>query len=172
MKPSCETRWLRCSWATVCCRGNHQLAEDVLQSVYVSVLDGRARFGGRSSFRTWLFAVVRNAARDQRRKRWWSRVVRLEFELLAELADSECGGNLKVDEDEELTIVRVALAKLPERQRQVVHLVFYEDLTVADAASVMGVTVGTARQHYARAKQSLKVLLNPLRNRTDESIFR
>jgi RNA polymerase sigma-70 factor (ECF subfamily) len=73
------------AWAMVCCRDREQ-AEEVLQSVYVKVLDGRAPYQGRSSIQTWLFAVIRNAATDHRRKQWWSRVLRLEFEALAELA--------------------------------------------------------------------------------------
>ena len=59
-----------------------------------------------------------------------------------------------------------------KEERQVAHLVFYEDLTVADAAEVMDVTVGTARQHYARAKQALKVELRHLWNQADEPITR
>ena len=149
------------AWAMVCCR-DRELAEEVLQSVYVRVLDGRATHDGRAAFRTWMFAVIRNAARDQQRKRWWSRVLRLEFESLVKLVDPTAGDHLSVDESADLSAVRAALGRLPERQRQVAHLVFYEDLTVAEAANVMGVTVGTARQHYARAKESLRVLLKPL----------
>lgn len=148
------------AWARVCCR-DRELAEEVLQSVYAKVLDGRAPHDGRSSFQTWLFAVIRNAALDQRRKRWWSRVVRLEFESLAELVDSKQTRPSGSSEDE-LTIIRAALGELPKRQREVTHLVFYEDLSVAEAAQVMGVSVGTARQHYARAKDALHDLLKRL----------
>ncbi|MBP89413.1 MAG: hypothetical protein CMJ64_22330 [Planctomycetaceae bacterium] len=80
------------AWAMVCCR-NYELAEEMLQSVYVKVLDGHATHGGRSSFRTWLFAVIRNAARDRRCRQWWSRVVRLELDSLAELVDSTGDGH-------------------------------------------------------------------------------
>ncbi|MBC8351874.1 MAG: RNA polymerase sigma factor [Planctomycetes bacterium] len=159
------------AWAMTCCR-DRELAEDVLQSVYVKVLGGDASYGQRSSFRTWLFAVIRNAARDQRRRQWWSRVVRLEFELLSELADSYQGDESGFDDRDELLVVRSALGNLPERQRQVTHLVFYEELTVAEAAKVMSVTVGTARQHYARAKEALRVSLRPLWSETNESIVR
>jgi RNA polymerase sigma-70 factor, ECF subfamily len=159
------------AWAVVCCR-DRELAEEVLQSVYARLLDGHAPHDGRSSFQTWLFAVIRNAARDQQRKRWWSRVLRLELNALDRLAGATQRGSSPANDEDELAIVRAALRTLPERQRQVVHLVFYEELTVVEAATVMGVTVGTARQHYARAKESLKVILRPLRNRMDESISR
>src|ERR1700682_339290 len=55
-------------WALGCCRRDPGEAEDVLQIVYLKVLDGKARFNGTASFKTWLFAGIRKTARDQRRR--------------------------------------------------------------------------------------------------------
>lgn len=157
------------AWAMTCCR-ERELAEDVLQSVYLKVLGGQACYEGRASLRTWLFTVIRNAARDRQRKRWWSRVVRLEFTSLAELSESQTEVDVRFEAEDESVLVREALRTLTERQREVAHLVFYEDLTVAESAEVMGVSIGSARQHYARAKDALRVSLKPLWNRRDEPV--
>src|SRR5262249_8714854 len=55
-------------WALNCCLRKHAQAEEVLQTVYLKILQGQACYRGESSFRTWLFAVIRNTAISERRK--------------------------------------------------------------------------------------------------------
>lgn len=136
------------AWARACARHD---AEDVLQTVYEKILTGRARFGGRSSLKTWLFGVIRLTALEHRRRAW------LRALRLAPL-DREPAGPPPPASDDARAILS-ALAQLPERQRQIVHLVFYEDLTVEEAAVTMGVSVGTARVHYDRGKKRMRELL-------------
>ena len=57
-------------WALSCCRWDREEAEEVLQMTYLKILDGRARFDDRSSFKTWLFGVIRRTAAERRRSRW------------------------------------------------------------------------------------------------------
>jgi RNA polymerase sigma-70 factor (ECF subfamily) len=142
-------------WAVQCCGGDRQEAEDVLQTTYLKVLDGRARFGGRSSVKTWLFAVIRQTAAERRRARWVREIVALRWRNGHPAPPAPTPEALTGDA-ERARGLRAALAVLPARQREVLHLVFYQDLTVEEAAEVLGLSVGSARTHYHRGKAALR----------------
>ncbi len=143
-------------WALSCCSYNKTEAEDVLQTAYLKILQGRARYDGRAAFKTWLFAVVRNTALDTRR-RFWLRRLRLEKYVQDYQAKPDAAGPDDNSQRSDLAgKLRDALGRLPRRQREVLHLSFYQDLTLQEAAQVMGVTLGSARQHYERGKSSLR----------------
>ncbi|HEV8658878.1 MAG TPA: RNA polymerase sigma factor [Thermoanaerobaculia bacterium] len=137
------------AWALGCCRRDRDDAEEVLQNVYVTVLDGRATFDGRSTLKTWLFAVIRRKATA------YYRIRAVRYALLLRFG----GGQASSPVQRSQTDLIGALAQLPRRQREVVELVFYHDMTVDDAAAIMGVSAGSARVHYDRAKKKLRVLL-------------
>jgi RNA polymerase sigma factor (sigma-70 family) len=142
-------------WAMTCTGRERDRATDVLQQAYLKVLDGRARYDGRSSMRTWFFGVIRFTAIESRRG-FWSRWL-LSPANETEPFESETRDPHAERETAE-AIVR-ALQSLPERQREVLHLTFYEDLSLREAAEVMAVSLGTASQHYDRGKTKLAALL-------------
>jgi RNA polymerase sigma-70 factor (ECF subfamily) len=146
------------AWAVRCCRGDRADAEDVLHLAYVKVLEGRARFGGRSAFRTWFFGVVKRTALEQARRRWLGalRLDRWTREREPVVAPTDDPGD-----DETAERLHRALGELSRRQQEVLHLVFYQEMTIQEAADVLGVPVGTARTHYERGKARLRRLLDP-----------
>lgn len=146
-------------WALSCCRRDTADAEDVLQIVYLKVLEGKARFNGAASFKTWLFAVIRKTAADQRRKN----LMRALTTLRAAERGTAASRSERPDESayraEIQVVFRRALARLPRRQREALELVFYHELNLQEAATVMGVSLGSARTHYERGKKRLRQLL-------------
>jgi RNA polymerase sigma-70 factor (ECF subfamily) len=151
------------SWTLRQCGRRRMEAEDVLQTAYARVLDGSARFDGRSTLRTWWFAVITRVAREQqRRQRWRDAWTGRWFAAPPPDDAGSTGGNSPATADElerDRVRVRAALDTLPERQRQVIELVFYHEFTLQQAAEVLGVAIGTARTHYHRGKQALAALL-------------
>jgi RNA polymerase sigma-70 factor (ECF subfamily) len=146
-------------WALACCGGDRQEAEDVLQATYVKVLEGSARFDGASAFKTWLFAVIRRTAGERRRSRW-TRALAFERWWRKRPAEPTIANPEGLaDGSEACRRLRASLRALPGRQREVLHLVFYQDLSLQEAAEVAGISVGSARRHYHRGKLRLRALI-------------
>ena len=146
-------------WALWCCDHRRDEAEEVLQAAYLKVLEGGARFEGRATLRTWFFSVVRRTAWEQRRRRW-ARQLLLGRWLTQRpgLAPHPAPDEALSSSEENHALLRV-LMKLPARQREVLHLVFYQDLTIQETATVLNISLGTARIHFERGKTRLRSLL-------------
>jgi RNA polymerase sigma-70 factor (ECF subfamily) len=136
------------AWALACCGRNREEAADVLQTSYLKILDGRARFLGRSTFKTFLFGVIRRTASEERRRS------ALRALLLGEWGSDRRGVSPGEAPEERMTVL-AALARLSRRQREVLELVFYMGMTVQETAEVLAISVGSARLHYDRGKKRL-----------------
>jgi RNA polymerase sigma-70 factor (ECF subfamily) len=148
-------------WALACTGRDQERASDVLQHAYWKVLDGRARFAmeGAASFKTWFFGVIRISALEQRRL-FARRIDRVSsHDAPASVPASGPLPDSAIARMQRAERLSRALAQLAPRQREVLHLVFYEDMSIAEAAAVMNVSLGSARQHYERGKKRLEDLL-------------
>ncbi len=148
-------------WALACCSYNRETAQEVLQTVYVKILEGSAVFKGYSGFRTWLFSVIRNTAADRRRKQ---KLRILGLAALCNAPTDESAGHLldpaqAAHRSQEREQLEKAVNQLSGRQREILHLVFYQGMTIAEAAEVLHISAGSARTHYERGKARLRKLL-------------
>lgn len=147
-------------WALNCCGHDETEAEDVLQTSYLKIITGKAVYGLRSSFKTWVFGVIRRTAQEAARR------ARSERERMIHLVPDGVADRSSRDPDREVAkeesarILAQALQQLSDRQREILHLVFYQDLTISEAASVMDISLGSARTHYQRGKDRLRGILS------------
>jgi len=131
-------------WSYQCCNYNKENAKDVLQMAYLKIIEGKAVFKNKSSFKTWLFSVIRFTAYD---------FIKAEASFMP--LDSL---NIATEEpyQQDTTDYKSILKKLPARQQQVLLLAFYHDMTLAEIANITGLHLGTVRTHYERGKDSLR----------------
>ena len=147
-------------WAMTCCGRRREDAEDLLQDVYVGVIENGLKFDGHSTLKTWLFGVIRQKARARSRRDHLrallgvTHAARIDVPAPAPAPDDDAVASERRDR------TRRALGRLATRQREVLLLVFYHDLTIEEAAKVMHVSLGSARVHYQRGKQRLATLLD------------
>jgi RNA polymerase sigma-70 factor (ECF subfamily) len=146
-------------WAVVCCGYDREEAREALQTSYLKVIDGRVRFDGEARLTTWFFGVVRLTARERRRRRAVRAGALRRWLGGRSVAPPAPSPEAVSTAAESRRRVQRLLSELSPRQQRLLHLVFYEELTIEEAALALGVTVGTARTHYERGKARLKRLL-------------
>ena len=137
-------------------------AEDITQEVFGKLGSAITSFKGDSSFKTWLFRITANAAKDYLRKHK-NRLKQDAYDESLDLPNSD-------DSQEDALFkkqVFKALSNLPEKLREAMVLVYSEGLSHADAAKICGCSESTVswRVHEARKmllniKEKIKLLLS------------
>ena len=124
---------------------NQHLAEEAAQETMIAVWKGAERFQGRSKASTWIFGIARNKAFDLIR-----REKRGERTPDVSLVSPDPSPGLLQQE-----VVAGAMSTLPEPQREVVFLTFYEGLSYGEIAGVLGIPEGTVKSRMFHAKRKL-----------------
>jgi RNA polymerase sigma-70 factor, ECF subfamily len=135
---------------------NRQLAEEVLQDVMLAVWKSASNFRGDSKVLTWLLTIARNRAINTTRKKCPT-VVEMNEEI--GLQSTDTGPLEKVARLDRYAALREALELLPEAQREVLTLVFFHQLSGAEVADVLDISVGTVKSRLFRAKETLRRVL-------------
>ncbi len=143
-------------WATARAQGlSADLAGDVVQTVWLTLLDHVNDVRKPDSIRFWLMSVARHEAiRVSRRQRQLGDDVGLPY-----LADP--GTPLdRVEAQDKLAALRVALTKLSERCRELLHLLFSDqDFSYQEIAELLGRPIGSLGAQRARCLEQLRGLL-------------
>lgn len=138
-------------WALARANWDTEIAREALQNAFVAILEGRVQARSPEFFRSFVLGVVERYVRRELRWRGLRRL--LSWSAKSDLRQSEAA-SLEIQRDA-LQAWRL-LKKLSPRQRSVAWLVLGCDLTIDEASKALGIPVGTARTHFARAKQHLR----------------
>jgi RNA polymerase sigma-70 factor (sigma-E family) len=130
--------------------GDRGHAEDLVQTALVKSYRHWDRVAGRGDPTAYVHRVLVTTSAS-----WWRRLVSTE-QVIASVPDRAADPGWERDEE----LVR-ALRDLPPRMRAVVVLRFYEDLSEARTAEVLGCSVGTVKTQTSRAMARLRELLSP-----------
>ena len=133
-------------WSVSCCNRDKEMAKEVLQTVYLKIYEGKAIFDEKSKLKTWLFAIIKFTSIDFIRKN------NLRVENMGE---SQQFSEMDYEKDKEGWFKKI-LQALPGQQREVLTLAFYHDLTLAEIAPLLNISIGTARTHYERGKENFR----------------
>ena len=133
---------------------NIHLAEDLTEDTFVKLIARRPRFSGKSTFKTWLYAIGRNVALDFLRKNAKLPTVSAE-EAMTLIADEADVARQYLCSERKLQVHK-ALKQLNDEYRQVLVLIYFEDFQNEQVASIMGKSKKQIENLVYRAKLSLK----------------
>ncbi|GAA3743885.1 RNA polymerase sigma factor [Micromonospora maritima] len=132
---------------------NRSDAEDVTQATFVAAWLGRETFDpAKGSLIGWLLGIGRRKVVDRIRASARETRVVETVKQLPEPVDTGPDPDTVVDR----LVVADELARLPDEQRRMLELAFYDDLTHQQISTVTGVPLGTVKSHIRRGMQSLK----------------
>ena len=141
--------------------GNNADALDAVQDAFVKTLAHVGDFQGRSSFKTWFLRIVSNAALDLGRSRGRRETLIVESRRRASTDAVEPAAPDRGLEIEDLRLqLRKALDQLPAAQRQTFILFAEGELSYAEVADALGISVGTVMSRLFYARQKLRVLMD------------
>ncbi|MEW6702498.1 MAG: sigma-70 family RNA polymerase sigma factor [Bacteroidota bacterium] len=135
--------------------GDAEFVDDISQDVFISVYHKLKEFRFESKFTTWLYRITVNKCRDYLRKKR----VRSIFVPIKETDDYGTGPfseNVDIPQ-----LVRNAIDKLPEKLKVPLVLRDIEGLSYKEIADQLGTEVGTIKSRIFRARESLKIILEP-----------
>lgn len=133
------------------CRGD---ADDVYQEVFLTYHRRRPEFNDEEHRKAWLITTTLYCARRVRLSSWRTRVVPLSRNH-DEAGAAGMAEDFTLATDEQNVLFR-ALRSLPESQRSVLYLFYFQDLPVAQIAALLGVEPGTVRVRLSRGRAQMR----------------
>ena len=144
--------------------GNEEDAEELMMDAFAVVASGTSVFSGRSSFKTWLFGIARNQAKMFMRKK---KGFLYSLDEIREKHQSEYPAKHEEHDMPETELLRqeqnkklyMALETLPAGYRQVLYLIYFEEMSADEAALIMGKTRKQVYNLTQRGRMALKKTL-------------
>lgn len=140
-------------WARRLCDGDAHLADDLAQETFMKAYAALGAFRAESKFSTWLYRIAFNIAAN----RWRSKKVQwCELDDNEDIEAEQC----ELKQFDAKRDVEAAMQQLSPAQQLAIRLCFEDGFSHDEAASIMGVPLGTLKTHVNRGKQKLQTLLS------------
>lgn len=139
----------------------HDDADDVLQNTFLKVWTGLDNFRGDSKLSTWLYRIAVNEALNfvERQRKKTTSIDTDEPSLGQEIANT-LQSDPYFDGDEVELQLQQAVAQLPEKQRAVFNMKYFQEMKYEEISAVMGITVGALKANYHHAVKKITDFFN------------
>jgi RNA polymerase sigma factor (sigma-70 family) len=149
-------------------RGDLGLADDLAQECFLHAYLSLASFRGEAVFRTWLYRIACNLYFQHRRRA--QAVIDAGAQELQPPEDAEATPEFSARSAGDLAIdIGRAMGVLSDAEREAIVCCYFADLSHGEAATTLGLPLGTVKSHLLRARQKLRVALGDWRSVSQES---
>jgi len=131
---------------------NAEDANDVVQETFIQYYTSKKEFEDEQHLKAWLIRVAVNKSKDITRSFWRRNKVNLPPEELPEKSLESCMYPVEMRLFDEVM-------RLPEKTRIVIHLYYYEDMSVREIAHILMSTEGAVKMRLSRGRNMLKASL-------------
>lgn len=140
---------------------NRETAEDLMQEVYIKVLNSYHRFEAKSSERTWLYSIARNNAIDHfRKQKSWKQRIFENFDWSREtIPDVQPLPEEIAELNDEMKLIYRSLEECSIDQRMVLILRYIQSLSINETAEILGWTVSKVKTTQHRALKAVRIIL-------------
>ena len=148
----------RVYWVSRRIVANHEDADDVAQETFVKAFTALGDFRGDSSFFTWLYRIAVNLSLNVVRKRQLVNYLR-ESDIINRLFPASDDPSSKVELEETESMIQRAVATLPEKQKAVFVLRYYDELSYDEISEILKTSVGGLKANYFHALRKVQEFL-------------
>ena len=144
---------------------NIEDAEEVTQDVFVKIYDKLDTFEHKSEIKTWIYRITINKSLDflkanKTNKRWFFiNALKLNQETKIEIIDFNHPG-VQLEQKEAIEKLFISINKLPNNQKTIIILLKIEQLSQAETAQIMNISVKALESLFQRAKKNLEIIIN------------
>lgn len=137
---------------------NHDDANDLTQEVFIKVWRSMDNFRGESKLYTWLYRIATNTSLThlERSKRFYS----ISFDDIGEQLEEQLHEDPLFSSDEILIRLQMAMATLPDKQRAVFVMRYYDELPYKEIAEITGTSEGALKASYHHAVKKIEAHLS------------
>jgi RNA polymerase sigma-70 factor, ECF subfamily len=136
---------------------NIEVAKDIVQNVFITAFTQLKTFRGDSSVKTWLYRITINKCKDHLKSSLFKRIVL--FGTSVEGKQTVASSDDILLEKELAQSIKKAVFNLKLKYREVILMMYYQDLTTSEIAAILNLPESTVRTRIRRAKQQLAPLL-------------
>ena len=136
---------------------NHEDTNDILQETFLKIWFGLEKFRADSKLYTWMYRIATNEALSflkQKRRKYLLPIVDVEKSMMNSLeSDAFFEG------DEMQRIFQLAILKLPQKQRLVFNMKYFDEMKYEDMSKILNTSVGALKASYHHAVKKIKLFL-------------